>query len=63
MKYNREQTVTVLLRFNKKTDKDIIEYLPKIGNKVGYIKRLIRADLAAKHPEIDAYIDAAEAQD
>ena len=63
MQYNREHSITVLLRFNKKTDKDIIEYLSTVGNKVGYFKRLIRADIDAKHPDIDTYIDAAEAQE
>lgn len=63
MQYNREHSVTVLLRFNKKTDKDIIEHLSKVGNKVGYFKRLVRNDIARKKPDIDAYIDAAEMQE
>ena len=60
MAYNREHTITILLRFNKNTDKDIIEQMSKCGNKMAYIKRLIRADLAAKKPDIDEYITAAE---
>ena len=59
MAYNREHTVTILLRFNKKTDKDIIEQMNKCGNKVAYVKRLIRADIEKHCPDIDAYIDAA----
>lgn len=60
MAYNKANTVTYLLRFNKKTDPDIIEHMNSVGNKMAYIKRLIRADLAAKKPDIDSYIDAAE---
>lgn len=59
MAYNREHTVTILLRFNKKTDQDIIERMNTVGNKVAYVKRLIRADLEKNHPDIGAYIDAA----
>lgn len=43
--YNREHTVTILLRFNKKTDQDILAKMSTVGNKIAYIKRLIRADL------------------
>lgn len=45
MAYNREHTNTYLLRFNHKTDRDIIEKLENIGNKTAYIKRLIREDM------------------
>ena len=63
MAYNREHTVTILLRFNKNTDKDIIEKMSKCGNKVAYVKRLIRADIAAKKPDIDDYIAASVTTD
>ena len=56
--YNKEHTKTILLRFNLRTDKDILQQMQAVGNKQAYIKRLIRADLALKHPDIDAYIDA-----
>jgi len=44
-KYNKEKTLTVCLRLNKETDKDIIEILDSKDNKTGYIKNLIRSDL------------------
>ena len=43
-KYNKENTLTVCLRLNKETDKDIIEILDKMVSKQGYIKALIRRD-------------------
>lgn len=58
--YNREHTVTILLRFNKKTDKDIIERFNSVGNKVAYVKRLVREDMKRKRPDIDDMIDASE---
>lgn len=42
MKYNKENTVQVLVRLNKNTDADIIKILNEVGNKQGYIKTLIR---------------------
>lgn len=44
-KYNRENTITLCLRLNKETDKDIISKLSEETNKQGYIKRLIRSDI------------------
>lgn len=43
-KYNKEKTLTVCLRLNKETDKDIIEILESVNSKQGYIKDLIRYD-------------------
>ena len=43
-KYNKENTLTVCLRLNKETDKDIIEILESVNSKQGYIKDLIRYD-------------------
>lgn len=43
-KYNKENTLTVCLRLNKETDKDIIEILESVNSKQGYIKDLIRND-------------------
>lgn len=60
MAYNREHTKTYLLRFNHKTDKDIIEKLDHVSNKMAYIKRLIREDLKRTAPDIDAMMDAAK---
>ena len=45
IKYNKENTVQLLIRLNKKTDKDIIEWLKNVNNRQGYIKSLIREDL------------------
>lgn len=47
-KYDKANTVQVKLKLNKKTDKEIIEALERSGNKQGYIKRLIMADLQSK---------------
>lgn len=47
-KYNRENTITLCLRLNKETDKDIISKLSEETNKQGYIKRLIRSDIYQK---------------
>lgn len=44
-KYNKEHTKTTLLRFNKKTDADILAHLDTVGNKQGFIKELIRASI------------------
>ena len=47
-KYDRNNTVQIKLKLNLKTDKEIIEALERSGNKQGYIKRLIIADLQSK---------------
>lgn len=44
-KYDAENTVRVMLKLNKTTDADILKVLEASGNKQGYIKQLIRADL------------------
>lgn len=41
-KYNKANTMQVLLRLNKKTDADILEALSKVKSKQGFIKYLIR---------------------
>lgn len=43
--YNRENTVAVCLRLNKKYDGDIIDRLSQQRSKAGYIKELIRKDM------------------
>ena len=43
-RYDKENTVSVRLKLNKKTDADIISKLESVDNKQGYIKRLIRED-------------------
>lgn len=44
-KYNRNNTVQLLIRLNKNTDTDIIAALSSAESKQGYIKALIRADI------------------
>lgn len=47
-KYDKENTKSVLLKLNKKTDADIIEMLDAVPSKMGYIKGLIRRDIEAQ---------------
>lgn len=47
LKYNKANTVGFYIRFNRKTDSDILRWLELVGNKQGYIKRLIRMDIEA----------------
>ena len=54
-KYNREKTVVVNIRLVKSTEADIIEQLERQPNKSGYIKSLIRADIAKKGKEDPCY--------
>lgn len=44
-KYDKSNTIQITLKLNKKTDKDIINWLYDESNKQGYIKSLIRADI------------------
>ena len=44
-RYDKKNTKRVQLKLNTKTDADILEHLSKVGNKQGYIKNLIRADI------------------
>jgi polyphosphate kinase len=44
-KYDKSNTIQITLKLNKKTDKDIIDWLYDEYNKQGYIKSLIRADI------------------
>ncbi len=47
-KFNKEKTTVITVRLNNKTDADILEQLDTISeSKQGYIKRLIRADMAS----------------
>jgi hypothetical protein len=45
-RYHKDKCVQVGLRFVKTTDADIIAHLEAQPNKQGYIKALIRADMA-----------------
>lgn len=44
--YAKKMTKCVNLAFNKKTDADILEKLDQVDSKMGYIKKLIREDIA-----------------
>lgn len=45
MKYDQKNTQRIYLKFNLKTDADILEKLDSVKNKQGYIKDLIRKDI------------------
>ena len=45
-RYDKANTQFVGLKFNKNTDADILDYLNSVDNKQGYIKCLIREDIA-----------------
>jgi len=44
-KYKKGHIKQIMLGLNKRTDADIIKKLETCGNKQGYIKQLIRADI------------------
>lgn len=44
-KYDKDNTVQVKIKLNKKTDADIIKRLSEVDNKQGYLKELIRLDI------------------
>ena len=48
IKYNKENTVQISLKLNRSTDADLIESMNRVTNKQGYIKELIRRDIAKK---------------
>lgn len=48
IRYNKENTVQISLKLNRSTDADLIDSLNRIANKQGYIKELIRRDIAEK---------------
>lgn len=50
-KYDQMNTVQVKLKFNKKTDSDILKRLKEVPAKQTYIKQLIRADIAKESGE------------
>lgn len=45
-RYDKENTKQVKFKFNLRTDADILEYLYAQPNMQGYIKRIIRDDIA-----------------
>ena len=44
-KFEREKTRSIKIKLTLSTDADILEKLDLVGNKQGYIKKLIRDDL------------------
>lgn len=46
-KYDAANTVQVTLKLNRRTDADVLERLASVPSKQGYIKSLIRADIAS----------------
>ena len=50
-KYDKVHTTGVYLKLNNETDKDILEYLASVPNRQGYIKQLIRQDMACSVPD------------
>lgn len=51
MKYDRENMRQIKFNLSLKYDQDIIAKLDTVGNKQGYIKALIRADIARANSE------------
>jgi len=46
LKYDRENTRRLSIKLNVNTDADILKKLDEVPSKQGYIKELIRRDLA-----------------
>lgn len=46
-KYQKENIQRVVLKLNKRTDADILDWLGTLDNKQGAIKKLIREHIAA----------------
>lgn len=61
IKYDKDHTRQVKFKFNIKTDADILSHLEKQENTQGYIKALIRADIAAHAARQDAAAEKEEA--
>ena len=47
-KYQKNNTRMITIRLNLNTDADIIRRLEEVDSKQGYIKELIRKDMAAE---------------
>ena len=43
--WDKENTVMITVKLNKRTDADILDRLRQVDSKSGYIKRLIRSDI------------------
>ena len=51
-RYHKAHTQSFSIRLMKNTEQDIIEKLNSEPNKAGYVKRLIRADIAANDKKV-----------
>lgn len=47
-RYDRTHTTRIAIKLNNGTDADVLNMLSSVPNKQGYIKQLIRADIAQK---------------
>lgn len=47
-KYDSANVTNLYIKLNFNTEMDIIERLDQVGNKSGYIKKLIREDIARR---------------
>ena len=44
-KYEREKLLSVLVKFNRNTEPELVERVEQQENKAGYLKRLVREDI------------------
>lgn len=47
-RYKKERCFTMCLSFNREAEKELIDYINSLPNKNGYIKALIRRDMAER---------------
>ena len=47
-RYAAKNIVRMVVQLNRNTDADILEHLEGVKNRQGYVKSLIRADIARK---------------
>ena len=47
-KYDAENTTTITMKLNRRTDADILDRLYEEANRQGYLKRIIREDIKKK---------------
>lgn len=50
-RYDARTAVRICLKLNKGTDADVLQRLEEVPSKQGYIKSLIRADIAKNEPD------------
>ena len=52
--YDRKNSERVYIKLNKRNDADVLDKLKSVENRQGYIKRLIREDIAREGKENDS---------